>query len=81
MAQAGQSASLGVGATVIRSCKADTPDVISLPGSFHDMARKSVGLRCGGVSPSISLIPSISTSRADKARVVDQGSLTLMLYF
>jgi len=81
MAQAGQSASLGVGATVVRQCRVNTLDVISLTGSSSDVTRNTAGIRCGGVSPAILLTPSISTSRPYMVQVLDQGSLTLMLYF
>jgi hypothetical protein len=76
---AAQSSSLGVGVSVIRSCRINTNDVISSAQAKGDAFRQSQFVRCGrSISPDVSVTP---TPIAEQASATTADTLTVTLSF
>jgi hypothetical protein len=76
---AGQSSSLGVGVSVIRSCRINTNDVISSVSVNDNALRNSQFIQCGG-----SLSPVVSVSSmppAGQSSVSASDTLTVTLSY
>jgi hypothetical protein len=82
LAVAGQSSTLGVGVSVIRSCRVITDGVISSANKASVLSGALPVIQCGkGFTPVVSIKPSQSSVHASGAGVSTQDDLTVTLSF